>query len=321
MRRLACLAACAVVLAAPLARAAPAPKPAATSLQLIDLTPAFAAAWAHTQALPDAERVAAFDAELAPRLPGFYDPARFETPQAQDRYRARLIRMLDAFPTQRAGIEGVAVRFSGLFAPAVASFEARFGPMRGYAPVYLVHSLGEFDGGTRELPEGVRLLFGADVIARIHTGDHAIQPFFHHELFHILHQRSFKGCPQVWCSLWSEGLAVYVAAQLNPGASDDDLLLSLPEPIRPAVEKDRAAAVCAVAARLNSTEPTDSAGLFTFEWLSPALPPRLGYYVGYLAAQDLGRTHSLDQLAHLDVDQARPLVAAAVRAMATCGAP
>ena len=191
--------------------------------------------------------------------------------------------------------------------------------MTGYPPIYLVHSLGEFDGGTRDLPGGSRLLFGADVIAKIHTGDHAIQPFFHHELFHILHHRRFAGCDQVWCNLWSEGLAVYVASELNPGASDEALLLTLPEPIRPAVEKDRAAAVCAVAQRLNSTDPKDYAGLFSFERLRPSRPPRFGYYVGYLTAQELARTRSLDDLAHLDVDHARPLVAAALGRLADCG--
>ena len=268
--------------------------------------------------MPDAERVAAFDAELAPRLPGFYDPARFDTPGGGDRYRARLIRNLNAFPQDRAKIEEVSARFSGLFAPALASFEARFGPMEGYPPVYLVHSLGEFDGGTRDLPQGSRLLFGADVIARIHTGDHAIQPFFHHELFHILHARRFKECPEIWCGLWSEGLAVYVASELNPGASDADLLLTLPEPIRPAVEKDRAAAVCAVTERLESTARADYAPLFTFERLSPSLPPRFGYYVGYLVAQELGRTRSVAELARLDNDHARPLVIAALHRLADC---
>jgi hypothetical protein len=100
MRRLARLAACVLLFAAPVALAAPKPQPApaAPSLQFVDLTPAFAAAAERTAALPDAERVAAFDAELAPLLPGFYDPARFKTPAAQDRYKARLIRTLNGFP-------------------------------------------------------------------------------------------------------------------------------------------------------------------------------------------------------------------------------
>jgi hypothetical protein len=316
MRHLIRLAACVVLVTASFARAAPAP----VSLQLVDLIPAFAAAWDHTATLADADRIAAFEAEMAARPPGFYDPARFETPEQRDRYQARLLRTLKAFPQDRAGIEDVSARFSGIFRPAVTSFEARFGPMRGYAPVYLVHSLGEFDGGTRDLPGGSRLLFGADVIARIHTGDHAIQPFFHHELFHILHERRFKECPEMWCSLWTEGLAVYVASELNPGAGDEALLLTLPGPIRPAVEKDRAAAVCAVAQRLHSTDPKDYAGLFTFSRLGPALPPRFGYYVGFLVAGELGKTRPINQLASLDNAAALPLVEAALAKLADCGA-
>ncbi|HEX2816379.1 MAG TPA: hypothetical protein VHN39_08295 [Phenylobacterium sp.] len=319
MRILASLVALSLLLAAPFAQARPPPKPDAP-LQLIDLTPAFATAWARAQTLPEDERVAAFDSDFAHLLPGFYDPARFDTPAARDRYGPRLLKQLNAFPTQRAGIEDVSRRFSGMFAPALASFEARFGPMTGYPPVYLVHSLGEFDGGTRDLTDGSRLLFGADLIARIHTGDHAIQPFFHHELFHILHARSFKGCGQVWCSLWTEGLAVYVASQLNPSATDEALLLTLPEPIRPAVEKDRAAAVCAVTQRLESTDPADYAGLFTFSRLSPSLPPRFGYYVGYLVAQELGKTRSVGELSKLDNARVRPLVVAALHSLADCGA-
>ncbi len=296
------------------ARAAP-----AAHLQLVDLTPAFAAAWEHTKDLPDDARVAAFDAEMAPRLPGFYDAARYESAASRASYPGRLIRTLNAFPQQRAGIEDVSRRFAGMLAPALTSFEARFGPMTGYPPVYLVNSMGEFDGGTGDLPQGSRLLFGADVIARIHTGEHTIQPFFHHELFHILHHRSFKECDQIWCGLWTEGLAVYVASQLNPGATDEDLLLTLPQPIRPAVEKDRAAAVCAVTQRLDSVDPKDYAGLFTFDHLSPNLPPRFGYYIGYLVAQDLGKTHTLADLAHLDNAHARPLVEAALHRLASCG--
>ncbi|HLZ75808.1 hypothetical protein [Phenylobacterium sp.] len=311
------LSALALLTAAP-AQAAPNPAPAAGGEpRLVDTIPDFARAWEATQALPDAERGAAFEAAFAPALPGFYDAARFETPKGKDAYRARLLRNLKAFPQDRAGIEDVEHRFSAMFAPALKTFEARFGPMRGYAPIYLVHSLGEFDGGTRDLPQGVRLLFGADLIARIHKGPQ-VQPFFHHELFHILHERSFGDCQPVWCGLWKEGLATYVASRLNPGATDEALLLTLPEPIRPAVDANRKAAVCAVTARLDSTDDKDEAPLFTFQRLSPELPPRFGYYVGFLVAQELGRTRSLEQLTKLSQAQAKPLIVAALHGLADC---
>jgi hypothetical protein len=303
-------AACAIILAAPAAAAPPAPR-----LKLIDLTPQFAQAYEATKALPDDQKVAAFDAAFAKLLPGFYDGARPGAGGA--RYPVRVLRALNAWPEQRAGVEAVSGRFAAMLAPAQASFEARFGPMTGYPPVYLVHSLSEFDGGTRDLPDGVRLIFGADVIARIHA-QHAIQPFFHHELFHILHARTFTGCDQVWCTLWQEGLAVHVATELNPGATDDELLLTQPAPIRAAVEAHRAEAVCAVTARLDSTDEKAMNALFSFERLAPNLPPRFGYYVGSLVAKDLGRTRSLPELARLDNAHAKPLIEAALHHLATC---
>jgi len=292
-----------------------APRP---GLELVDLTPRFTAAWEATTALPDAERPAAFRAAMAEAAPGFYPRDKLE-PAALARYDARLLRDLKAYPGQRAGIEGVSRSFGAMFRAAAPSFEARFGRMSGYPPVYLLHSLGEFDGGTRDIAGKTTLLFGADMIVRYHAGDD-LQPFFHHELFHLRHARTFKECDQVWCSLWTEGLAVYVAAKLNPKATDSELLLVQPEPIRPAVERDRKAAVCAAVARLDSASETDMQALFSFGRLSAELPPRFGYYVGYLAAEELGKTRSLTQLAALDNAAVRPLLERGLRSLADCPA-
>ena len=229
------------------------------------------------------------------------------------------MKAIDSFPAERAGIEAVSSRFSEMMAPALSSFEAEFGPMRGYPPVYLVHSLGEFDGGTRSLPGGSFLMFGADVIARLHL-DHEVQPFFHHELFHLYHMRDFGECGALWCGLWAEGLATYVASRLNPGATDAELLLTQPEPIRTAVDANRREAVCETLARLDSTDDKDGLALFGFNRLNEALPPRFGYYVGYLVAAEAGESRSLDQLAKLGPDEVRPLVEASLRGLETCPA-
>jgi hypothetical protein len=159
------------------------------------------------------------------------------------------------------------------------------------------------------------------MVARLHMA-HDIRPFFHHELFHLYHQRSFPGCEEVWCSLWTEGLATYVARDLNPRATDEELLLTLPEPIRPAVEKDRAAAVCAVAAQLDSRDDAVQNALFSFGPGAPgALPPRYGYYVGYLAAEELGRTRSTEALAKLGPRDVRPLLEQALLKLAGGACP
>jgi hypothetical protein len=162
-----------------------------------------------------------------------------------------------------------------------------------------------------------RLMFGIDVIARLHDFPDE-QPFFHHELFHVYHGQFFEECDQAWCALWMEGLAVLAARTLNPAASDAELLLGSPRPIRPEVERNRKAAVCAAVARLDSNRQTDYAALFSNGPAPGDVPPRFGYYVGYLAAQEAARERSLAQLAHLDNAAARPIVGAALARLASC---
>ena len=299
--------------------AVPATAQGTAGLQFIDYTDEFDRVWTATASLPDAERARQFKAEFAKVLPGFYDHRRMRG-ATEAQYDERLLKGLKAYPDQRAGIMRVAREFTVTIAPARASFESAFGPMTGYAPVLLVNSLGEFDGGTRTLEGKGYLMFGADMIDRLYKTT-PIQPFFHHELFHLYHSRSFEECEAIWCGLWTEGLAVQVAATLNPGSTDASLLLTFPVPLRDAVEKDRRGAVCSVVAKLDSTNPADYPPLFQGRPnQGGAFPPRYGYYVGYLVAQDLGRTRSLKQLAALKANEVRPLVEASLRQMADCPA-
>jgi hypothetical protein len=290
---------------------------ASAGLELVDFTDDFARIYDRDAALPDAERVARFRAEFATILPGFYDAERVGL-SAED-YDAFVLKGLKQYPEQRAGIARVSKEFATLLAPAQRRFEAEFGPMTGYPAVYLVDSFGEFDGGTRELGGTVHLMFGAEMIDHIYK-DVPVQPFFHHELFHLYHGRTFEECDPIWCSLWAEGLAVYVSSQLNAGATDAALLLTFPVPLRPAVEAHRQEAVCAVLARLDSTDSADYRPLFNGggEGLTKNLPRRFGDYVGYLVAQDLGRTRSLHELAALTPAQVHPLIEASLKGMATC---
>jgi hypothetical protein len=301
---------------------AAAPPPRTTGLQLVDTTGDFDRIWTATRDIPDDRRAEAFEAAFAKVLPGFYAADRVKDFMTPEKYQAFVLKGLKAYPDRKAGIQRVSRQFSGLIGPAQASFEKAFGPMRGYPPVYLVVSFGEFDGGTRDLPEGTRLMFGADMIDRLHSNS-PIQPFFHHELFHLLHRRTFAECEIVWCGLWTEGLATYVASLLNPGASDESLLLTEPKPLRDAVEAHRTEAICAVRTRLDSTDMQEAGPMFMggSRQISPNLPPRFAYYVGYLVAQDLGRARSLKQLAALKNAQVKPLIVQSLDRMATCTPP
>ena len=234
-----------------------------------------------------------------------------------EQYDSAIIQSFEQFPGIRDYFTAVTSGFAKLLAPAYDSFARAFPDLRAIGPIYIVHSVGEFDGGTRKVSGQSRLLFGADVMAQVHHFANET-PFFQHELFHVYHAQFFSDCEEMWCALWSEGLAVLVAQRLNPRATDAELLLTSPRPIRPEVDRNRVAAVCAVATRLSSTDSADYASLFSNGSPISGLPPRFGYYVGYLVATEAARYRSLTELAHLNNENARDLVTATLEHLEHC---
>ena len=295
--------------------AAPANSDQTPSIRLVDLTDEFDVFWQQTGEQPGSERAAAFRAHFELLLPGFFNAARVGSDPV--RYDEHIARGLAGYARQRDAIREISARFSSLFLPALRRFEGELGPVELQRPIYLINSLGEMDGGMRDLPGGSVLIFGADMIAFYHR-DHSVEPLFHHELFHAVHLRRFRSCDEMWCALWVEGLATYAAARLNPGATDAELLFEIPEPIRPAVEANRVEAVCAVRDRLDSTASADRQALFSFQRFNERLPPRFGYYVGYLVAAEIGRNRSLRSLATLQADEVRPMIDQALGRLARC---
>ncbi|MES1202969.1 MAG: hypothetical protein ABUS57_16145 [Pseudomonadota bacterium] len=313
MRKLILALSCA--LAASCQTTKPAPLP---SYELTDLTGAYTAFFDETQGMPRDERVAAFKARMDPFFPGFYDPQRMEG-LPPERYDGLIATSFDEFPERRAAYTRTAAEFQDMLRPALASFTQTFSDFHQIGHIYLLHSVGEMDGGVREVRGHNYLIFGADVMARIYDPGEA-RPFFHHELFHVYHAQFFTDCDAIWCSLWQEGLAVYASEQLNPGISDKQMALTIPRPIRPEVEANRPRAICAVAALLDSTDHENYRRIFFGSANLEGLPPRVGYYIGYLAAKDSAQTHTLAELAHMNQAQARPVLDAALRDLATCPA-
>jgi hypothetical protein len=279
-------------------------------LRLVDLTDKFDKVATATRGMSDKARVAAFEKAMTPLADGFYSRKR-----NPDRYDQKVLKNLAAYPAERDRILTAARQFDGLFFHARPAFEKAFGRVSSRQPIYLVHSLGEMDGGTRELHGKDTLLFGADVIARIHDSND-MEPFLHHELFHLWHEPRFGKCEPAWCSLWEEGMATYVAARLNPQAGEAALMLSQPAPVRPGVDKDLPAAVCAAMPLLSSKDEKVYGKLFYGNAYVDGFPARMGYYLGYLVAADLGKTRTLKQLAVLTPKQVEPLVRASLKQMA-----
>jgi hypothetical protein len=261
---------------------------------------------ARTRGMPEKERVEEFRRHFDRLRPGLYsgaDSARLDR---------RIEKSLEEFPALRPSYRSVVQRFGPALSEAVSRFRTSFPDFTPPLPIILAHELGVRDGGSDFVAGQKVMLFGADVIARLHD-DESLQPFLEHELFHLEHARHFADCDQFWCLLWQEGLATYAASVMTPGATDHQLLLDQPKGIRGETDAHWAQALCTVASQFDETDEAPIAAAFTGgEKSSSGLPRRFGYYMGYRVAAEAARHHGLRDLAQLDNEHARPIVAKAV---------
>lgn len=294
------------------------------SLQVETIADDFVRIWDATRDLPPDERLARFKSELAPLFPGYYDHERFEGRVSAELQDQRIAAAIESFPEIREDYLEQLRNFEVGLAAANEDFLTAFPDFRQSTPIWLVHSLGEMDGGVRTVKGDAHLIFGADVMAATQTAA-SLPVFFEHELFHVHHQAAFSSCAEIWCGIWREGLAVYVSQQLNPHASLADLSLNfyavvgpdgvpkLGEGLAAAVERDIGRAWAQLEEVLDSTDQTMRLDMFQY---SPAaqtgLPPRRGYYLGFLVASEVSHGRTLQELAGMTAEEVRPLVRQAV---------
>lgn len=258
---------------------------------------------ARTQGMPSDQRVTELLATFDKLVPGLYadkDPARLAR---------RVDKALTNFPALRPAYQEVERGFPEALDSAVTQFRTVFPDFTPPIPIYLVHSLGVRDGGTDFVDGKKVMMFGADVIARMHR-DNSLQPFMDHELFHLEHARHFDDCDQFWCPLWQEGLATYAASAMTPGASDHQLLLDAP--LRSETDAKWGDALCWVATRFDTTDDDDQGKSFMGGQHPDGLPSRFGYYVGMRVAAEAAKSKGLPAVSRLSDEQARPVVVRAL---------
>jgi hypothetical protein len=279
----------------------------------------FARTWDATRDLPMTQRVAAFKKQVASQYPEFYAASRAG---GEAKFDARIAREIEQFGSIRAVYLDKVKNFGDAMPRHVASFRAAFPDFRLTTPTWLLHSLHEMDGGTRDFAGHTDLIFGADMMAVLHAKDD-LTPLFHHELFHVYHEPRFAcGTEAVWKNLWEEGLAVYVSQVLNPKATHSELLLDFPHGMPDATEARLAAAWTQLAGVLENTDPALYGELFSTSKSDNPLPPRRGYYLGYLVAKEAGKSHDVGTLAHMSCEQVHALVSDIVHQQQTAtGAP
>lgn len=283
-------------------------------LEVHNISGDFLTFWDATQGKPIAERVAIFKRDVSSKFPGFYGVDRFGG-KATWAFRDGTIETSinefgptrDAYRAKIAAIDKDLPRNNEVFMRAFPDFHPD-------SPVWILHSLGEMDGGTREINGKSVLVFGVDGMVKFHNSNVRDESaFFHHELFHIYHGPRLGPCAETWCSLWREGLAVYVSSKLDPNANEDELLLTLPDNMAAATRAKLLSSLLALRPVLMTKDPATYADLFQFGGRNVSdLPQRRGYYLGFLIAQELGQKYDLHTLANMPAAQAQPLIAKAV---------
>jgi hypothetical protein len=276
----------------------------------------FTQVWDANKDKPAAEQVAAFKARLAPAFPGFYSAERLKNRFTSAQYDGAIEGALKEFPTLRPVYEKKTREFESALPKYVATFKTRFPDLALPDDIYVLHSLGEMDGGMRTIDGKSYFIFGVDVMAKFH-GDGSESAFFHHELFHVYHSQAAPDCGDagIWNNLWAEGLAVYVSKVMNPAANDKELLLDVPEHM---AERTRAVlpqALAQLESVLDKTDGPTYTDLFSRHGEAGVLPHRRGYYLGYLVAQEAGKTRDIRDLAKLNCSQVKETVYAGVRAL------
>lgn len=207
--------------------------------------------------------------------------------------------LLSLTPTMRAAQASLTRDLPG----ALARFDRKFDDNSWHGDIYIMVSLGCFDGRAQSVGGKPAMLLGIDVIAR--TGNTEPTVLLTHELFHLYHRQFFKpeGNP-LWARLWSEGLATYASDILNPDSSLEALLL--PRTMTVAVDRDRARLAADLASHLDESGSRAETLYFRTDDRTEPVPPRAGYYLGLLAVRILAsQGHSMSEPAHWDAPTAK----------------
>lgn len=276
---------------------------------------AFLAYWQSVESLPLQEQIEAFHATMAPQFPAFYTYRMQQWTNAGQQPDVELGKQLQAFPALKAQFVEKMQQFAGQLSECIASFQdAHPGFEADKHDVYLVHSFGEMDGGTRVIDGKFYFLFGIDQMARGHTHFDSEVPFFHHELFHVYHNQYLTTEPwqYLWKVVWTEGLAVFVAKQLSPNATPAELLLDSPAGMIDAIEADAQTHWSDLQSKMYSSSEQDYETYFLTSSSSAKIAHRAGYYLGYVLVQHISQTMTTTQMVQLQASDIVPLLQSAI---------
>jgi hypothetical protein len=284
-----------------------------------NLMPEYFAFEARAKPLPLDARTDLFLKDIVAAHPKFYTKDEFGDAEKIRKSAARLLDdskpvMLGGFgPLTSQKLYAVATKVAPAFDKAQTDFAKTFPDFRCDADVMFGISLLHFDGhGYNDKSGREHMRFGIDMIALLHAPQD-LPAFFAHELFHIYHAQALGVHPEdderTWWAMWEEGLATYVSRQMNAPLTEQQVLW-FPSDLAEQMQKSGVMKETAKEMLADFDSTAHYSCWFQAGHSAPGLPSRAGYFMGLRMAEELGRTRSLQELAHLTPHQVEPLAKA-----------
>jgi hypothetical protein len=286
---------------------------AADTVRLVNLMPSFWSFWQQMQhaSIPD-QRAALNRVYLKPNQAVWRD---LQAPCARHLEDTELEQnYLPLLPQLIGPMHSLQRTLPGTIAQVRAHFSGTFPDMNWHGDIYLLASLGCFNGRSQLIDGREALLLGLDDIADLHENN--VSPLIEHELFHRYQHAYFDFEPErvepLWVRLWAEGLATYVAQQISPRASAMDTMWMTDAKLRGLDQKCRSLAAV-FRSKFDSIDKNDAANYFLLDDSNePEVPGHTGYYLGMRVAQWLHRSYTLRSLAHWSRAQAEERIRTAL---------
>jgi hypothetical protein len=297
---------------------------AAAGCPVVDATVTLVAVAKSSAGRPEAEQLAAYRSGVIDRWPGLYTTAVLGlTPgPLMDK---QILRSLEA--VRRDGDHPELKELLRTHLGTTSGAFRVFGDFKCNFPVYFADTLGALDGAGRVVDGKRVLVLGIGSLAR-EQSQISLPVFLTHEFFHRYHFEAagfsddLEDRQEIWRNLWAEGLATYVSEVLTPGATTADALM-IPRDLEARAEPLTSRMARELLAGLDGMDEDLFNRYFTTNPKTDrhGIPPRAGYYVGYVVARRLASRHTLAELAHLQGETLHGAIAATLRQLAADYAP
>lgn len=285
-----------------------------------NLAPAFVELGNSIEGKPIDEQLKQLKSNFFPKFPEFYQYKIDKWKKAGKNPDEELIKQLEEYPQIKTEFAQKTQDISASLEDTIKSFTQTFPDLDKNFDVYVTHSFGEMDGGIRTIGGKNIFILGIDGMVKYHKGFTSEVPFFHHELFHVYHGQFLPDTQSIYLSLWSEGLATYISKKLNPNASLREMLLGLPEGMTEDIRKEWDYHWKNLTSKLTSTKDDDYETYFLFSSKHKKIIKRAGYYLGYLIAEEIGKTKSISEMAKMSPNEVLPLMKKAIQTIQTASA-